>query len=110
MNNTIKLIGTFDNVYVRSNNQATIRFKIPFSQVVRYVELVTVLGQQFLCKVRSDGNQDDVRMGYVSIKQIIIDRDGECKLTLLGDVESMDIGRLHTMSEDAVTIMIKGGA
>jgi len=103
----LKIIGTFDNANVKSDNTATVRFKFPQSEIANYVQLLMLIGREVPCKVIPEEHDEAIKLGRVSFKQLSVDKDGEAKATFIGDLESMDISQLYVMNNQALEVQLK---
>lgn len=102
----LKIIGIFDNVSTRMDGVTTVRFKFPYSEIAAYSRLLLNLGKEMRSIVVNETG-DKFSLGMVSIKQLAIDKDGEAKLTVIGDVGGIDIGKISNLLEQQIAFYTK---
>lgn len=102
----LKIIGIFDNVNTRMDGQTTLRFKFPYSEISAYSRLLLNLGKEMRSIVVNEAGEK-FSLGMVSIKQLAIDKDGEAKLTVVGDVMDIDIGNVSSLIEQQIAFYTK---
>lgn len=104
----LKIIGTFDSMTTRPDGTVQMRFKFPYSEIANYSRLLLNLGRE--AKVLIVNEEDDrTHLGMVSIKQLVIDKDGEAKLTVVGEFSQMDPNGVSMMLERQITFVTKVG-
>lgn len=101
----IKLNGTFDNVSVKNNGTATMKIKIPMSEVASYIKLVTVIGRPI--RAIAVVEDEKVKLGEVTFKQLSIDKDGEAKFAFDGYADTMELSKIYSLVDKLVVLKLK---
>lgn len=101
----IKLNGTFDNVSVKNNGTATMKVRLPLSEVANYIRLVTVIGKPI--KMIAVTEDDKVKLGEVTFKQLSIDKEGEAKFSFDGYADTMELAKIYSLVDKIVVLKLK---
>lgn len=102
----LKIIGIFDNANTRMDGVTTLRFKFPYSEIGAYSRLLLNLGKQMRALIVNEAGEK-VSLGMVSIKQLAIDKDGEAKLTVTGELVDIDISKISMLLDQQISFYTK---
>lgn len=102
----VKITGVFDNVNVKQNGEVAMRFKFPWAEIGSYTRLLLNIGKEMKVLIVNE-TEEKVPLGFVSFKQLSIDRDGEAKLTIVGEVPQVDISKVSILLEQPIYFYTK---
>lgn len=105
---TVQIIGTFDSSTTKSNGQQTIKLKFPYSEIANYSKLLMLLGVSTKAVLVNDEGEK-VKLGSTLVDKITIDKEGECKVTIVASTANVEMSNLCSMIEKVVTLKIKSG-
>lgn len=106
MSEKLIITGTFDTANVKKDGIAAVRFKFPFMEIANWVKLLTHVNAPGKMLVIPE-NGEKIKFGEVLFKSLSVDKDGEAKLTVEGEANSMDLSQTHTMIDKCVKVCIK---
>ena len=103
---TVQITGTFDSSTTKSNGQQNMRLKFPYSEIANYSKLLMLLGTTAKAVIV---NEDDekIKLGTIMIDKLTIDKDGEAKLSIIGETSNIDMANICSIIEKVVVIKIK---
>lgn len=101
----IIVVGIFDNSNTKKDGTSTVRFRFPFSEIANWIRIEPEIGKQVRCVIRFADSDEKINLGYVQIKTIQIDREGECKLTVEGETNTMEIAKLQLTFEKTFKVI-----
>ena len=101
----LQIIATFDNVNVKSNAIGNIRFRFPFSEIGNYSKLLMNIGQKMKGIIVTE--DEKVKLGNIVYKQLSIDKDGEAKFVVEGMSNEMELDKIYSLVEKAITLKVK---
>lgn len=94
---------------VKSNKAINITFKMPYSELTRYIQTIQMLNENILvgCKI---GASKPIKLGTFMLQNLNIDRDGEGKLKLnsqLDFVEMDNVNELAMRNDEPIFLLLK---
>lgn len=102
----IQILGTFDSSTTKSNGQQNIRFKFPYSEIANYSKLLMLLNTPLKAIITNDEG-DKIKLGDIFIDKINVGKEGEAKVTVLGQTSNVELEKLPSIIEKVVTLKIK---
>ena len=106
MKMVVKAVGTLDSINIRQDGTMQLRFKLPLTEISGAAQFLNSIGKTISGLVTTQENEK-VKIPGFSMKQLSFDKDGESKLTLIGEVSTVDIGALSSMREESVMLKFK---
>lgn len=103
----IAVVGIFDNSNTKKDGTSTVRFRFAYTEIIKWIRLLPNIGQVSKAIIKLDGSDDIIHLGYVQIKSINIDREGEAKITVEGETQHMDISKLQLTFEKTFKVIFK---
>lgn len=99
--------GIFDNANTKKDGTSNVRFRFPYSEIPKWVRLLPSIGQQVRATIKFDDSDEIIRLGFVQIKSINIDREGEAKITVEGETNRMEIAKLQLTFERTFKVIFR---
>lgn len=103
---TVQITGTFDSSTTKSNGQQNMRLKFPYSEIANYSKLLMLLGTTAKAVIVND-DDEKIKLGTIMIDKLTIDKDGEAKLSIIGETSNIDMANICSIIEKVVVIKIK---
>ena len=103
---TVQITGTFDSSTTKSNGQQNMRLKFPYSEIANYSKLLMLLGTTVKAVIVND-DDEKIKLGNIMIDKLTIDKDGEAKLSIIGETSNIDMANICSIIEKVVVIKIK---
>lgn len=105
MAKAIKVEGTFKHFSIASSGVATIKFRAPFSEVARYLNLVGLQDQDLKLMVKENVTGQTQKVGVVRLKQINFKGEEGAEFIFKG--ESLAIPTFDSFLDKTVTFAVK---
>lgn len=103
---TLQITGTFDSSTTKSNGQQNMRLKFPYSEIVNYSKLLMVLGRTIKAIIVNDDGEK-IKLGAIMVDKLTIDKDGEAKVSIVGETANIDMANICSIIEKVVVIKLK---
>lgn len=103
---TMKFVGTNNGFSIKKNGLVDLKIECDGTQLARVLQILSLANDEFSVGAKTpDGN---VVLGKFMFKGLNIDRDGETKLTLQADKESVALSEIEKIYqiEELVTFVL----
>lgn len=107
----IKLQGVINNMSLKKDGEYRIEFKFSLSEIAKSISIIKLLNNEFSVGIISD-EKDKAIISNAYFHRLIIDREGESKITIYFSFENISndsLGFFGQHQEELVTIFIKNG-
>jgi hypothetical protein len=95
---------------VKSNKSIDILFKMPYSELVNYIQSIQMLNENITVAGKIGADKKPIKLGTFMLNNITIDRDGEGKIKFnsqLDFVESQNINELANRNDEPLILFLK---
>lgn len=105
----LKFEGKYVDHNVKANKSAMLQFKMPYTELVNYVQSVQMLNENVTVGVKV-GADKPVSLGTFMMQNLNIDRDGEGKMKFNSQLDFIDgnaLNELAMRSDEPLIILLK---
>lgn len=102
----LQIMGTFDSSTTKSNGQQNMRLKFPYSEIANYSKLLMLLGKPLKAIIVNDDGEK-IKLGNIIVDKLNIDKDGECKTSIIGQTSEIEMENICNIIEKVVTLKLK---
>ena len=92
----VKQVVKYDGHSLSSNGSVNFKLRASYSELVNSIKLMQMLNNDVAIKVKIPGSKV-MKLGIFRIKQIVIDGDGESKITLNGLNDFIEMDNLNLL-------------
>lgn len=92
----VKQVVKYDGHSLSSNGSVNFKLRASYSELVNSIKLMQMLNNDVAIKVKIPGSKV-IKLGIFRIKQIVIDGDGESKITFNGLNDFIEMDNLNLL-------------
>lgn len=92
----VKQVVKYDGHSLSSNGSVNFKLRASYSELVNSIKLMQMLNNDVTIKAKIPGSKT-MKLGIFRIKQIVIDGDGESKITLNGLNDFIEMDNLNLL-------------
>lgn len=92
----VKQVVKYDGHSLSSNGSVNFKLRASYSELVNSIKLMQMLNNDVIIKAKIPGSKV-MKLGIFRIKQIVIDGDGESKITLNGLNDFIEMDNLNLL-------------
>ena len=100
----IKLEVQYDGHSIKKNGSVDLRFKSPYSELVKSLELLQLINCNI--NIKAKVNNVNYEIGTFYLNNLSVDRDGESKIKFNTELENVEMNNLNNLTERDVIIFI----